>query len=66
MGYYLSLVWRRRAWLYRGRWAWFDGNITLAYGPLWNLLGALYEVGYPLVYAPVPAFVAFLVSHASA
>jgi len=54
-GYYLATIWRRRAWFYSGKWAQLDGTITLAYGPLWNFLGALYELSFPLIYEPVPA-----------
>ncbi|KAL6058974.1 Integral membrane protein [Balamuthia mandrillaris] len=60
-GYFLSRVWKRRAWHYTGRWAFFDGNITLAYAPFWLLLGLGHELMMFFFYEPVSMFaVSFL------
>ncbi|KAL6063810.1 ARID domain-containing protein [Balamuthia mandrillaris] len=60
-GYFLSRIWKRRAWHYTGRWAFFDGNITLAYAPFWLLLGLGHELMMFFFYEPVSMFaVSFL------
>jgi hypothetical protein len=43
-GYYLLGVWGKRAWHYKGDYAYFHGNIALGYLPLWWFLGALHEL----------------------
>ena len=49
MGFAIAYVWRTRAWYYRGSDTFFDGNIKLAHGKLWILLGIvvlmIYDTG---------------------
>eukprot|EP01116_Phalansterium_solitarium_P010309 TRINITY_DN2495_c0_g1_i1.p2 TRINITY_DN2495_c0_g1~~TRINITY_DN2495_c0_g1_i1.p2 ORF type:complete len:191 (-),score=77.54 TRINITY_DN2495_c0_g1_i1:183-755(-) len=57
MGSFLKTFWQRRPWNYTGRWAYFDGNITLLYGPLWVLLGVQHVIFVAAVYVPLSEWI---------
>lgn len=51
-GYYLWLVWDARPWTYRGKDAFFHGNIKLAHWKVWALLAISLEFSYHTLLLP--------------
>lgn len=52
-GYFFHHIWGRRGWLYEGEWAYFHGNITLKYLPIWWITGIIHFTLSHFFYVPI-------------